>query len=63
MNNRFAGKLSLNAFMGSRTGRRRDEGLALDGSYIATHLGNWSASFGKVDRWWGPVGWQFDSFH
>ena len=30
--------------------------MALDGSYVAARLGNWSASFGKVDRWWGP-GW------
>ncbi len=35
---------------------RKDEGLALDGSYIAACLGNWSASFGQQERWWGP-GW------
>jgi hypothetical protein len=58
MNDRFAAKLSLNAFYGMETDwkGRKDEGLALDGSYIATRLGNWSASFGQVERWWGP-GW------
>jgi hypothetical protein len=58
MNDRFAGKLSLNAFYGMETDwkGRKEEGFALDGSYIAARLGNWSASFGKVDRWWGP-GW------
>ncbi len=58
MNDRFAGKLSLNAFYGIETDwkGRKDEGFALDGSYIAARLGNWSASFGKVERWWGP-GW------
>jgi hypothetical protein len=58
LNDRFAAKLSLNAFYGMETDwkGRKDEGLALDGSYIATRLGNWSASFGQVERWWGP-GW------
>jgi hypothetical protein len=58
MNDRFAAKLSLNAFYGMQSDwkGRKDEGLALDGSYIAARLGNWSASFGQVERWWGP-GW------
>jgi hypothetical protein len=58
MNDRFAAKLSLNAFYGMQEDwkGRKDEGLALDGSYIAARLGNWSASFGQVERWWGP-GW------
>ena len=58
MNDRFAAKLSLNAFYGMETDwkGRKDEGFALDGSYIAARLGNWSASFGQVERWWGP-GW------
>jgi hypothetical protein len=58
MNDRFAAKLSLNAFYGMEKDwkGRVDEGLALDGSYIAARLGNWSASFGQVERWWGP-GW------
>ena len=58
MNDRFAGKLSLNAFYGMETDwkGRKDEGFAFDGSYIAARLGNWSASFGQVERWWGP-GW------
>ena len=58
MNDRFAAKLSLNAFYGMQNDwkGRKDEGLALDGSYIAARLGNWSASFGQVERWWGP-GW------
>ena len=58
MNDRFAAKLSLNAFYGMQDDwkGRKDEGLALDGSYIAARLGNWSASFGQVERWWGP-GW------
>jgi hypothetical protein len=58
MNDRFAAKLSLNAFYGMETDwkGRVDEGFALDGSYIAARLGNWSASFGQQERWWGP-GW------
>ena len=58
MNDRFAAKLSLNAFYGMEKDwkGREDEGLALDGSYVAARLGNWSASFGQVERWWGS-GW------
>jgi hypothetical protein len=58
MNDRFAAKLTLNAFYGMETDwkGRKDEGFALDGSYISARLGNWSASFGQVERWWGP-GW------
>ena len=59
MNDLFAAKLSLNAFSmeWKKTGKRRVyEGFALDGSYFAARLGNWSASFGQQERWWGP-GW------
>ncbi|MFL2912638.1 MAG: capsule assembly Wzi family protein, partial [Opitutales bacterium] len=58
MNDRFAGKLSMNAFYGMPRDwkGRKEEGFALDGSYIAARLGNWSASFGQQERWWGP-GW------
>ena len=57
-NDSFVAKLSLNAFYGVKYDwkGRKDEGFALDGSYIAARLGNWSTSLGKVDRWWGP-GW------
>ena len=33
------------------------EEFLYDGSYFASLIGNWSASVGAVDRWWGP-GWQ-----
>jgi len=58
MNDRFAAKLSLNSLYGMEQDwkGREDEGLALEGSYLAARLGNWSASFGQIDRWWGP-GW------
>ena len=58
MNDRFAARLSLLALYGVENDwrGRKDEGLELDGSYIAARLGNWSAGLGKVDRWWGP-GW------
>ena len=58
MNDRFAAKLSLNAFYGMEKDwrGRADEGFSLDGSYVAARLGNWSASFGQQERWWGP-GW------
>ena len=58
MNDRFAGKLSINAFYGMQKDwkGRKDEGFALDGSYIAARMGNWSVSFGQQERWWGP-GW------
>ena len=29
----------------------------LDGSYVATSIGNWNVSLSATDRWWGP-GWQ-----
>jgi hypothetical protein len=58
MNDRFAAKLSINAFYGMEKDwkGRVNEGFALDGSYIAARLGNWSVSFGQQERWWGP-GW------
>ena len=58
MNDRFAAKFSLNTFYGMEKDwkGRNDEGFALDGSYIAARLGNWSASLGQQERWWGP-GW------
>ena len=58
MNDRFAGKLSLNALYGMKKDwrGREAEGFAWDGTYLAARLGNWSTSFGQVDRWWGP-GW------
>ncbi len=58
MNDRFAAKLSMNALYGMEKDwkGRMDEGLSLDGSYLAARLGNWSATLGQVDRWWGP-GW------
>jgi hypothetical protein len=58
MNDRFAARLSLNAFYGMEADwkGRVEEGFALDGSYIAARLGNWSTSFGQQERWWGP-GW------
>ena len=58
MNDRFAARLSLSSLNGVESDwkGRKDEGLALDGSYLAMRLGNWSGSIGKVGRWWGP-GW------
>ena len=58
MNDRFAARLSLSSLNGVESDwkGRKDEGLALDGSYLAARLGNWSGSIGKVGRWWGP-GW------
>jgi hypothetical protein len=58
MNDRFAARLSLSTLYGVETDwkGRKDEGLSVDGSYLAARLGNWSGSVGKIDRWWGP-GW------
>ena len=58
MNDYFAANLSISALYGVDDDwkGRSEEGLVLDGSYFAARLGNWSASLGKVDRWWGP-GW------
>lgn len=58
MDDRFAVKMSLNAFYGVKKDwkNRIDEGFAIDGSYVSARLGNWSATIGKVGRWWGP-GW------
>jgi len=30
------------------------DNVRLDGSYLATVLGNWNISVGAVERWWGP---------
>ena len=60
MNDRFAAKLSLNGFLWNADDwkGRKDDGIQLDGSYISARLGNWSASLGQVERWWGPgLGW------
>ena len=58
MSDRFAAKLSLLALYGIENDwkGRKDDGIQLDGSYISARLGNWSTTFGQVDRWWGP-GW------
>lgn len=58
MDDHFAVKMSLNAFYGVKKDwkNRIDEGFAIDGSYVSARLGNWSATVGKVGRWWGP-GW------
>jgi hypothetical protein len=58
MNDRFAAKLSLNAFYGMEEDwkGRQDEGLALDGSYIAARLGNWSASLDRSSAGGAQVG-------
>ena len=58
MSDRFAAKLSLLALYGVENDwkGRKDDGIQLDGSYISARLGNWSTTFGQVDRWWGP-GW------
>lgn len=58
MNDRFAARISLASLNGVESDwkGRKDEGLAVDGSYLAARLGNWSGGIGKVDRWWGP-GW------
>lgn len=58
MSDRFAARLSLSSLHGVEADwkGRTDEGLILDGSYLAVRFGNWSGSVGKIDRWWGP-GW------
>lgn len=58
MNDRFAARLSLSTLHGVENDwkGRQDDGLNMDGSYLAARLGNWSGRVGKIDRWWGP-GW------
>ena len=58
MNDRFAARISLSTLHGVKSDwkGRKDEGLTVDGSYLAARLGNWSGRVGKIDRWWGP-GW------
>ena len=58
MGDRFAARLCLSSLHGVESDwkGRKEEGIALDGSYLAARLGNWSGSLGKIDRWWGP-GW------
>jgi hypothetical protein len=31
------------------------DNIRLDGSYLATYIGNWVFSVGMQDRWWGPA--------
>ena len=58
MNHRFAARISISSLYGVENDwkGRKDEGLTVDGSYLAARLGNWSGRVGKIDRWWGP-GW------
>jgi hypothetical protein len=58
MNDRFAARISISNFHGVEDDwkGRQDDGLNVDGSYLAARLGNWSGRIGKTDRWWGP-GW------
>ena len=58
MNDRFAARISISTLYGVENDwkGRKDEGLTVDGSYLAARLGNWSGRVGKIDRWWGP-GW------
>ena len=53
MNDRFAVKLSAQFV----TDPLDNQSWRPDGSYAAVVLGNWIASAGYLDRWWGP-GWQ-----
>jgi hypothetical protein len=58
MGDRFAGTLRLTNVRELEPDWRGrvDDGFQFDGSYFATRLGNWSAGFGQVERFWGP-GW------
>lgn len=58
MNDRFAARISISTLHGVENDwkGRQDDGLTMDGSYLAARLGNWSGRVGKIDRWWGP-GW------
>lgn len=49
----FHGKLNVSGVSDTIFG---DE-VRLDNSYIAADIGNWTAGFGAIDRWWGPA-WQ-----
>jgi hypothetical protein len=53
MDDRFAVKLSAQFV----TDPPDNQSWRPDGSYAAVVLGNWIASAGYLDRWWGP-GWQ-----
>lgn len=46
-------KLDANLGVNFRDGHNGSD-VNLDGSYIATSLGNWSLYGGAIDRWWGP---------
>lgn len=37
-----------------RTGTEDDKDFVLDGSYLATTLGNWALSIDQMPVWWGP---------
>lgn len=39
-----------------------DRSGRMDGSYVATSLGNWAMGLGVLDRWWGP-GWQSSTIY
>lgn len=52
ISDRFAANISTRYTHSPQDG----EYFNLDGSYVATFVGNWVLSLGKQDRWWGP-GW------
>jgi hypothetical protein len=53
LGDRFAWKLAVTAVADPDD----DRAVRPDGSYLAMSLGNWMASAGYLERWWGP-GWQ-----
>lgn len=52
----FSARLQANRRFSINTADAVNDGNSntLDGSYLATKLGNWVLSLGAIDRWWGP---------
>lgn len=49
------GRFSARLVAGAVADPEDDRRWRLDGSYAAAQVGNWAASVGALDRWWGPA--------
>ena len=51
---RSSGRISINISGNALIDPMDEDNFSLDGTYISADLGNWVASAGWQERWWGP---------
>lgn len=56
MSDSFAAELNINTVLKDDAGfADHSTDVRLDGSYLATLVGNWSIAVGAIEHWWGPA--------